>query len=349
MLHWKRTGGVLAAVFCILLPVSVHATVPEQKQAGAAVKPAVQTDKAQPTATKPAEPGPYQAGDTRIPPDVPPVGKGNIIARAGRVIRNKNYLLPAGYQNVTIQGKAEATKNQAAQLIMQQTPVLNIGCGVGEIVKYYWEEAEKEGIRPDLALAQALVETGFFKFGGDVKPWQHNFCGLGTTGGGVRGAAFKTPQEGVRAHIQHLVAYSRTDKPKTAIIDPRFQSARSIRLQNGLVTKWSSLNWTWAMGGEYAEKIFTIQQRMLLCEDKEPRDAWHDYSKMEAEYERIYEERKKHGWASPSKQPVTSDRKTEKHRKDKKKNPKGKERRTVRPGRSPYVVSTAPVAYGFRR
>lgn len=118
MLHWKRTGGALAAALCLLLPVSVHATAP----------------------------GPYQAGDTKIPADVAPVGKGNIIARAGRVIRNKNFLLPAGYQNITIQGKAEATKNQAAQLIMQQTPVLNIGCGVGEIVKYYWEEAEKEGI-----------------------------------------------------------------------------------------------------------------------------------------------------------------------------------------------------------
>jgi hypothetical protein len=331
---WKPAAKPATAVKKPVTPAAKAGTAAVKKPAA---KPAAAAKK--PAAKKPAakvEYGPYKAGDTKIPAPAGPVEKGDIIARAGRVIRNKNYLLPAGYQHITIAGKAEATKNQAVRLILSQTPILNIGCSAGEIVKLYWEEAEREGIRPDMALAQALVETGFFHFGGDVKPWQHNFCGLGTTGGGVRGAAFKTPQDGVRAHIQHLVAYSRKDGPKTAVIDPRFKSARAIRLQQGLVTKWYGLNMTWAMGTEYAEKIFTIQQRMLLCEDSEPKDTWHDYRKMEKEYEKIYEDRKKHGWASPKK---NKESKTALTKKGKKSSAKSKAKVSTKP-----YVSTRPVS-----
>ena len=42
----------------------------------------------------------------------------------------------------------------------------------------------------DLAFSQALLETGFFAFGGTVVPEQNNFCGLGTTSATVRGAYF---------------------------------------------------------------------------------------------------------------------------------------------------------------
>lgn len=209
--------------------------------------------------------------------------------------RNLNtvYILPKGYKDITIKGKAQATKKQAAQLIAANNKNLPIGCSVGEIVDLYWEEAEREGIRPDLALSQALLETGYFNFGGAVEPWQHNFCGLGTIGGGVQGAAFKTPREGVRAHIQHLLAYASHDLPKTKLIDPRYDKAHNLRLQNGLITKWSGLNWTWAMGGEYAEKIINTHQLMLRCEDREPDGLREDHKKQQKELEKIFEKKMK--------------------------------------------------------
>ena len=110
----------------------------------------------------------------------------------------------------------------------------------------------------------------------------------------MKGAAFKTPREGVRAHIQHLVAYSSHAKPKTALLDPRYDAARRLRTQNGLITKWSGLNWTWAMGGEYAEKIFTAQQKMLQCKDEAPKDMWKDFSFKEKQLEKIYEQKKRY-------------------------------------------------------
>ena len=209
--------------------------------------------------------------------------------------RNLNaiYILPKGYKDITIKGKAQATKKQAARLIAANNKNLPIGCSAGEIVDLYWEEAEREGIRPDIALSQALLETGYFNFGGAVEPWQHNFCGLGTIGNGVKGAAFKTPQEGVRAHIQHLLAYSSHDLPKTKLIDPRYDKAHNLRLEKGLITKWSGLNWTWAMGGEYAEKIINTHQLMLRCEDIEPESMWDDHKKQQKELEKLYEKKMK--------------------------------------------------------
>ena len=224
--------------------------------------------------------------------------KGNAHGGTGQSVapkRNLNaiYILPKGYKDITIKGKAQATKKQAAQLIAANNQNLPIGCSIGEIVDLYWEEALREGIRPDMALSQALLETGYFNFGGAVEPWQHNFCGLGTIGGGVQGAAFRTPQEGVRAHIQHLLAYTSHDLPKTKLIDPRYDKAHNLRLQKGLITKWSGLNWTWAMGGEYAEKIINTHQLMLRCEDKEPAGMWEDHKKQQKELEKLYEKKLK--------------------------------------------------------
>lgn len=191
---------------------------------------------------------------------------------ASKVVEYKDKLyfkgiqLPDDYKNISIYGEAEATKGQAVRLIKEKNPDVRLMCSVEELVELYWVEAEREGVRPDLALAQSLVETGYYRYGGDVDHDQNNFCGLGTTGGGVKGAAFKTPEIGVRAHIQHLLAYTQKSRPKTEIVDPRYEMAHSIRLERGVVDKWSGLNGTWAMGGLYCEKIMVVYQTMLSME-----------------------------------------------------------------------------------
>lgn len=174
--------------------------------------------------------------------------------------------LPVGYQDIGIFGEAVATKEQAVALLKQTNPDLKLNCSAEEIVDLYWQEAGREGVRQDLAFAQALVETGHFRFGGDVKPEQNNFCGLGTTGGGVKGANFKTPEIGVRAHIQHLLAYTAQKHPSTKIVDPRYDLAHAIRLERGLCDTWYKLNGTWAMSPNYSEKIMMVWQRMLAME-----------------------------------------------------------------------------------
>lgn len=174
--------------------------------------------------------------------------------------------LPENYQEIKIFGDSVATKGQAVALIKQYNPDVKLDCSVEELVDLYWTEAEREGVRPDLALAQALVETGYFRYGGDVHHNQNNFCGLGTTGNGVKGAKFKTPEIGVRAHIQHLLAYTQQKRPSTKIVDPRYELAHRIRLERGVVDTWYGLNGTWAMGSQYCEKIMVNYQRMLAMQ-----------------------------------------------------------------------------------
>ena len=187
--------------------------------------------------------------------------------------------LPANFKSISIFGKGVATKGQAINLMKQSGADVRLDCSIEELVDLYWLEAEREGVRPDIAFAQAVVETGYFQFKGTVKPKQNNYCGLGTTGKKVKGAKFKTPEIGVRAHIQHLLAYSAIKKPSTKIVDPRYELAHAIRGERGYVDTWYGLNGTWAMGSNYCEKIMVTYQRMLTMEMSEAEKK----AKLEAE------------------------------------------------------------------
>ena len=89
--------------------------------------------------------------------------------------------------------------------------------------RIYIEEAEAEGIRPEVAFAQTMKETGFLQYGGDASIEQFNFAGLGTTGGGVPGNSYPDVRTGVRAQIQHLKAYATTDVLSQACVDERYE------------------------------------------------------------------------------------------------------------------------------
>lgn len=88
----------------------------------------------------------------------------------------------------------------------------------------YVEEAEAEGVRAEVAFAQAMKETAFLKFGGIVEIEQFNFAGLGAVDGNEKGqcASFPDVRTGVRAHIQHLKAYATTDSLNNECVDPRY-------------------------------------------------------------------------------------------------------------------------------
>lgn len=164
----------------------------------------------------------------------------------------------------SILGTPIATQSQCVKYLLSRNPNPNLAVSAEEIVAYYYEEAMREGIRPELAFAQALKETGFFRYGGDVVPEQNNFCGLGTTGGGVRGLYFSSPQIGVRAHIQHLLAYTSTRKPTTEIVDPRYSLVRQ-RYGTNTLAKWYDLNGRWAVPGyHYGQDIMAMFRDILI-------------------------------------------------------------------------------------
>lgn len=87
----------------------------------------------------------------------------------------------------------------------------------------YYDEATAEGVDPALAFTQAMKETGFLKFTGQVKIEQFNFAGMGVTGAGTNGDSYQNVREGIRAHVQHLKAYA-VKNPAFAnqVVDKRY-------------------------------------------------------------------------------------------------------------------------------
>jgi hypothetical protein len=176
----------------------------------------------------------------------------------------KDYLKNQIVFDLTIMGGPIATKEQCVNYLLKRNPLPLISTTPKELVDDYYIEGGIEGIRPDLAFAQALHETGNFRYGGDVIPWQNNYCGLGTTGNGVKGAWFPTAEIGVRAQIQHLLAYTTTRPPVMEIVDPRYTLLKSTD-KFGQSLTWTDLNGKWAVPGKtYGQMILKIHENILM-------------------------------------------------------------------------------------
>lgn len=128
-------------------------------------------------------------------------------------------------EKTAIMGKAQATASQMAAFCLSKNASPQLpSCTVEELARMFIEEGEAEGVRGDVAFAQSLHETGYFKFGGIVLPSQNNYAGIGALNGNATGqaASFPDPRTGVRAQIQHLKAYASTEALVNACVDPRF-------------------------------------------------------------------------------------------------------------------------------
>ena len=121
------------------------------------------------------------------------------------------------------------------------------------------QEANAEGVRGEVLFAQVMHETGNLQFGGDVKPEQCNFGGIGATGGGNLGNSFNTYGEdsvrmGLRAQAQHLKAYASTEKLNNECVDPRFDLVTRGRAP--YVENFGG--GVWAAGNDYAVALLRI-------------------------------------------------------------------------------------------
>lgn len=177
---------------------------------------------------------------------------------------NKKYFKSDVIFDFTIMGSSIATKDQCIKYLLKRNPLPLITTTPKKLVDYYYLEAGLEGIRPDIAFAQALHETGNFRYGGDVIPLQNNYCGLGTTGNGVKGAWFDSAEIGVRAQIQHLLAYTTKRPPIMSIVDPRYNLVKSTD-KFGQSSTWTDLNGKWAVPGKtYGQMILKIHEKILM-------------------------------------------------------------------------------------
>lgn len=155
----------------------------------------------------------------------------------------------------TIEGKSELNADELTTYIKRHNPDFDPA-----IAKAYIKIGKKYGIRGDIALCQAILETGWFKYAGSaVRPEHYNYCGLGVVTNGKKGSCFKSVEDGVRAHIQHLYAYCCTKElPRhEKLIDPRFS-----HVKRGCAPTWSKLSGRWAMNPNYGRQILDLHKRI---------------------------------------------------------------------------------------
>lgn len=135
---------------------------------------------------------------------------------------------------------------------------------VQDIAHRVWHWCKHFGINHDIVYAQIAHETDWLRFTGDVDFGQHNFAGLGATGGGVKGNSFLNINAGVLAVVAHHAVYRWGPKENwpehlqdyaSMDIDPRYQPA----LNSGNAGKMIVLGdyrGTWAVPGRtYPESI----------------------------------------------------------------------------------------------
>lgn len=126
-----------------------------------------------------------------------------------------------------------------------------------DLPKLYREEGIIEGVNHDLAFCQMCLETGFLRFGGDIKPQQNNFAGLGAIGGGTEAASFPSARIGVRAHIQHLKAYASLEPLVQQEVAPRFRF-----VTRGVAPSVDQLSGRWSADLDYGTKIKALFKRL---------------------------------------------------------------------------------------
>jgi hypothetical protein len=177
-----------------------------------------------------------------------------------------------GFPPVSVMGGARLDAPQLVNWFNRRQPqpagVYGATEPVEALASYFIEEGALEGVAGDVAFAQSIVETGWFRFGGSVPGSKNNFAGIGAVDSSPGDAAsFPDARTGVRAQIQHLRAYadpaavSCTVPPLHApCADPRF----ALVTPKGRAPFWNQFGGgVWATSPTYGLDILARYQEAL--------------------------------------------------------------------------------------
>ncbi len=123
---------------------------------------------------------------------------------------------------------------------------------ISRLIDTYLTEGSDEGLRGDIAFAQAVVETGWFT---NSDTAINNFAGIAHYDDAASGTGFTDPTTGVRAQIQLLKKYAAGND--TPLAHPNIAPKAGAE-----ATTWGGLAGTWATDPDYWTTISTIYQSM---------------------------------------------------------------------------------------
>ena len=139
-----------------------------------------------------------------------------------------------------------------------------------DIAPLYWEYGEKTGIRPEVLYAQAAVETDFGNFSNQVPPEYNNWARIkikNAEGNEVEDfEQFSIPEEGVRAHFNHISAYVGLNP----IGEPhdRFEAVAD-QSWTGSVLYVDDLSGKWTSNQDYHLFILALLEQINKTDDPE--------------------------------------------------------------------------------
>ena len=139
----------------------------------------------------------------------------------------------------------------------------NTSVPLPKLVRDYFAASNKVHVRPDLAFAQSIVETGYFSFpaGGQLKSGDNNFAGIGACDSCLHGWSFPSPIAGVLAQEQLLRAYASGPSASSAWLS-------GLGVQ-GCCSTWLSLSGIWASNLSYGYEILSVYKQMVAWVLKE--------------------------------------------------------------------------------
>ncbi len=124
-----------------------------------------------------------------------------------------------------------------------------------DLLKFYIEESNTEGVNYDLAFVQMCLETNYLRFGGELSINSNNFGHLGNNGTDL--ASFDSQRLGVRAQVQHLKAYASLEPLVQESVDPRFRF-----VTRGVAPRVAQLGGRWSADLDYGSKLLAILRRL---------------------------------------------------------------------------------------
>ena len=172
--------------------------------------------------------------------------------REGRSAETKPQERRTG-RNRYIIGSSSLDMNKVADFIKRKNPNIKLA-EIQELLEIYEEEAAREGVNVDIAIAQMCRATDYLKIKG------YNYAGLSMEGTTRKITNMKN---GVRAHIQHLKAYADKSGPKQPIVNPRHEILGKLGYY-GTVKTFDDLYSKWAPGRLTAR--YTKDIEGILCQ-----------------------------------------------------------------------------------
>jgi mannosyl-glycoprotein endo-beta-N-acetylglucosaminidase len=133
---------------------------------------------------------------------------------------------------------------------------------IEQLASWYIQAGIQEGLRGDVAFAQAILETGGFSSPDAVD--LNNYAGIGHCDSCSSGWQFPSPYGGVVGQIQLLRIFATTSAPPPGAPGPVLPSLTvSQQHEAGCCPTVESLTGVWATDPTYGSQILSIYQQML--------------------------------------------------------------------------------------